>query len=228
MGDIADLVFDPDPEGQVLLKVLEHLALRSIRPLRDARRFHYSGGVYLLHYGGPHPLYRTIRAGTVSTPIYIGKSDQNVSSRLRNHCKTLQACFNLKLDDFTYQVLQLPAEWAVLVEALLHKQHNPCWIQRPFCGFGNNDPGGNRRGGKASNWDTLHPGRAWALGQDRSGEGAVLLKAAQERWLQENEGPIQAMFGVIDPETLSEHPENAMTLEEWFGLDSGAEEVAYG
>jgi hypothetical protein len=48
-----------------------------------------------------------------------------------------------------------------LAESLLIERYRPLW-NVVVDGFGNHDPGSGRHQGKRPNWDTLHPGRAWA------------------------------------------------------------------
>lgn len=47
------------------------------------------------------------------------------------------------------------------VEASLIRKHRPLW-NMVVDGFGNHDPGKGRYNQAKSEWDVLHPGRAWA------------------------------------------------------------------
>jgi len=47
------------------------------------------------------------------------------------------------------------------VEAELIRRYNPLW-NSTIDGFGNHDPGSGRYAQAPSEWNVLHPGRAWA------------------------------------------------------------------
>ena len=47
------------------------------------------------------------------------------------------------------------------VEAALIKLNKPLW-NTAMDGFGNHDPGSGRYEQAKSDWDVIHPGRAWA------------------------------------------------------------------
>jgi hypothetical protein len=57
--------------------------------------------------------------------------------------------------------LTVDAIWIPLGESLLINMFSPIWNVK-IDGFGNHDPGSGRKGQKKSQWDILHPGRAWA------------------------------------------------------------------
>ncbi len=48
------------------------------------------------------------------------------------------------------------------VEAALIRAYLPLW-NTAVDGFGNHDPGSGRYDQAPSEWDTLHPGRSWAM-----------------------------------------------------------------
>jgi hypothetical protein len=53
------------------------------------------------------------------------------------------------------------SDLVVPVEAALIRKHHPLW-NAVVDGFGNHDPGAGRYNQARSEWDVLHPGRAWA------------------------------------------------------------------
>jgi hypothetical protein len=68
---------------------------------------------------------------------------------------------NLNIEDFWCRFLVVDDIWIPLGESLLIQRHRPIWNSM-LDGFGNHDPGAGRHKGARPNWDTLHPGRAWA------------------------------------------------------------------
>ncbi len=133
-------------------------------------------GVYALYYRGDHPRYRAIKGKPV--PIYIGKAvptgsrtgsgvqkeERKLKARLNEHTKSIEHADNLSVRDFTCQFMVIPAEMSALipvVESTLIRQHRPLW-NAEIDGFGNHDPGKGRYKQAKSEWDILHPGRAWA------------------------------------------------------------------
>lgn len=146
-------------------------------------------GVYTLHYAGPFPPY----CGMGDTdPIYVGKADfpgkrqgrtsQKRSTtalyrRLSKHAESVEAVNNLDLADFRCRWLVLDSVWIGLTEQVLIAQYQPIW-NVVVDGFGNNDPGKGRWNQKRSQWDTLHPGRAWAYNLQDLGETSEEITTA--------------------------------------------------
>lgn len=152
------------------------------------------GGVYTIHYHGAYPAYANMED---EAPIYVGKADlpgrrqgRTVANRtfaalfrrLAKHAETLETAQNLSLQDFTCRWLVLDQVWIGLTEQVLISEYRPIW-NVVVDGFGNNDPGRGRHNQRCSQWDTLHPGRAWALnlkdGKDTDVE--ILAKIAEHR-----------------------------------------------
>lgn len=145
-------------------------------------------GVYALYYIGRDGIYQkfgeTINRTSYSVPIYIGKAvppgwrqsrvtssgtekSRSLFSRLSQHAKSIGAVKNLKACDFHCRFMIFEGEAQNMipsVEAALISQHNPLW-NSVVDGFGNHDPGKGRRAGRISDWDALHPGRAWTANQ---------------------------------------------------------------
>ena len=91
-----------------------------------------------------------------------GKTEsQALFGRLSEHADSITAGQDLELSDFTCRYLTVDAIWIPLGESLLINMFSPIW-NVIVDGFGNHDPGSGRKGQKKSQWDILHPGRAWA------------------------------------------------------------------
>lgn len=141
---------------------------------------HFTGsGVYGLYYCGDFEHYNPIVENNGDgTLIYIGKAvppgwrtARNQSTdrpvlyqRLREHNRSIEQCQNLNIRDFKCRFIILRDRESDLIsplEAELIRRHTPIWNSL-VDGFGNHDPGSGRYGQARSEWDVLHPGRAWA------------------------------------------------------------------
>jgi hypothetical protein len=137
------------------------------------------GGVYALYYNGDFPLYQKIYSQNKELPIYVGKAvlpgwrqgrgtvkenDPALYRRLGEHSRNINAAKNLELSHFSCKFVVLKSQEADListVEAAMTRRYNPLWNSH-IDGFGNHDPGKGRYEQAKSEWDALHPGRAWA------------------------------------------------------------------
>lgn len=144
-------------------------------PLRE--RFD-GPGVYALYYNGPFELYAPLRSPESTLPIYVGKAvlpgartggseardgtAVTLFTRLREHARSIGAVHNLALEDFRCRYLVAVPLWIVMAEQFLLRRYRPLW-NTSIDGFGNHPTGGRREAGERSWWDTVHPGRAWAL-----------------------------------------------------------------
>jgi len=137
-------------------------------------------GIYAIYYFGDNPLYELLSEFNrsdekIGWPIYVGKAipsggrkgvfskvakGKALYTRLHKHSKSISECENLNLDHFKCRYLTIDSIWIPLGEQLLIDKYKPIW-NSIIDGFGNNDPGKNRYGGKMSDWDKLHPGRDW-------------------------------------------------------------------
>ena len=115
------------------------------------------GGAYILNYWGPFPAYNNLG----DTPIYVGKAETHLYSRLAEHAASIDAAENLALDDFGCRWLVMDPVWINLTEQILIDRYRPVWND-VLRGFGNHDPGSGRLNSRRPRWDTVHPGRAWA------------------------------------------------------------------
>lgn len=169
-------------DKQILGKSITAALLRKKpTPLLAAESF-VGAGIYVIYYTGNFPAYKTIsqrnRGGAFKAPIYVGKAIPEggrkgllkpndevgpvLYKRLRMHADSIRwASKTLKLEDFFCRHLLLDDVWIPLGESLLIQRFAPVWNQ-VLDGFGSNVPGGRRRKGRRSAWDTVHRGRPWA------------------------------------------------------------------
>ncbi|MCX6844407.1 MAG: Eco29kI family restriction endonuclease [candidate division WOR-3 bacterium] len=82
--------------------------------------------------------------------------------RLQEHAESIEQTRDLDPDDFRCRHSFVDDIWISLAESLLIDLTQPVW-NCVLDGFGNHPVGKGRGRGKRSTWDTLHPGRAWAL-----------------------------------------------------------------
>lgn len=166
-------VLDPY-QPEVLGRIIGETMLEPPRQdLASLHRF-YGSGVYALYYVGDHPAYEPI-AGT-ETPIYAGKADpptplastpvvqgEKLSGRLKDHVKSIRAATNLRVEDFQCRFLVVRSGLQKAAEDFLLDYFHPIWAD-PICnGFGKHGDDPDRRSNTVSEWDTLHPGRSWAM-----------------------------------------------------------------
>ena len=168
-------ILDPsDPETMGTL-IANTLLAQPRKPLKDVARF-YGSGVYALYYRGDFDAYRPI-AGT-ETPIYVGKADpaehgadsvveqgERLSGRLRDHQRSIAAAENLRIEEFDCRYLVVKSAWQNTAETYLIDMFKPVWNNEVgICyGFGKHGDSSDTRKNTRSPWDTLHPGRPWAL-----------------------------------------------------------------
>lgn len=133
-------------------------------------------GIYAIYYHGEgEPAYSPISGA--ETPIYIGKADPKVPYaegtedqgpslhlRLKEHARSL-AIGDLKLADFRYRYATIQSGMQAAVEEFLIRLFKPIWNKEiKLCfGIGKHGDSSETRANKRSPWDTMHPGRKWAL-----------------------------------------------------------------
>lgn len=141
-------------------------------------------GVYAIYYTGKNPVYKKhaeLNRLSYGYPIYVGKavpkgwrqarvSDNQLSqskelfSRLREHSRSIGIVQGLELQDFSCRFVifeDASSDMISTIEAALIKLNIPLW-NTAVDGFGNHDPGSGRYEQAKSDWDVIHPGRAWA------------------------------------------------------------------
>ncbi len=154
-----------------------------VHSLPLAERF-LGTGVYALYYIGGYSLYEKyaeLNRLSYDFPIYVGKAvpkgwrqhrvsdtEENQSkelyNRLREHSRSIEDGAGIGLGDFLCRFVIFEKESSDMistVEAALIKRNRPLW-NSCLDGFGNHDPGRGRYEQARSDWDVIHPGRAWA------------------------------------------------------------------
>lgn len=172
--------FNPLDKKNLGENVAEAMLQQQIHPLPPEDPFS-GAGIYALYYEGSFPLYTDIARQNQDNqyrwPIYVGKAvppgarkggyglgsdpGQALFKRLVEHANSIEAAMNLDLADFRCRFLVVDDIWIPLAESLLVEMYSPLWNQK-IDGFGNHDPGKGRYKQKRSQWDIIHPGRAWA------------------------------------------------------------------
>jgi len=136
-------------------------------------------GVYVLYYDGMfyddllkescelyfaiHPIYvgKAVPTGWRNGRVSKKKISSNLWKRIQEHSNNIQQASNLDIKDFCCKYVVLDDDLIVPVEAKLIRNYKSLW-NACIDGFGNHHPGVNRLNQTKSDWDTLHPGRAWA------------------------------------------------------------------
>ena len=189
--DIQEHIFRSPQLQSMLLDAIRFFNGTPVHSLPLSVKFPGSG-VYALYYTGPHPAYQKLSAlnrTAFRLPIYVGKAvpaggrkglrqaletETSLHKRLGEHAKSIGQALAyaqahdvpnaLLPTDFYCRFVLVPGDEAGLIapiEAALIRQYQPLW-NAALDGFGNHDPGNGRYQQARSQWDTLHPGRAWA------------------------------------------------------------------
>ena len=174
-------------------------------PLPLVERFE-GAGVYALYYTGRFEPYRPI-AG-LEKPIYVGKAvpkggrkgavgldadappGRVLFGRLNKHAGSIEAAEILELEDFRCRADVVDPFYAVVAESLLIQKLTPIW-NRVVTGFGINAPGGRREKQYRSLWDTLHPGRAYAVRLTANPMDARAIRDLLRRFFEGKVEPIE-------------------------------------
>lgn len=141
-------------------------------------------GVYALYYTGKYRVYARygeLNRLSYNYPIYVGKavpkgwrqsraSDRpgaaasELHNRIKEHSRNIAAGNGIKVSDFSCRFVifeDAGSDMIGTIEAALVKLNRPLW-NTVVDGFGNHTPGVGRFEQAKSQWDVLHPGRAWA------------------------------------------------------------------
>ena len=141
-------------------------------------------GVYALYYTGDHPFYEkyaSLNRLAYGYPIYVGKAvpkgwrqarasdssstqSRELFKRLKQHSRSIDSGADLNIGHFSCRFVIFEQEGSDMIgtiEAALIKLNRPLW-NIAIDGFGNHDPGKGRYEQAKSDWDVIHPGRAWA------------------------------------------------------------------
>lgn len=179
--DRSKHIFHSDAFTEIIKDIIRFFNGTPIQYLPPSENF-IGTGVYALYYIGKSKYYsRLYELNRMSfcQPMYIGKAvprgwrqgrtqksvcSNELYTRLCEHRNSIESTKNLRLQDFFCRFMILENAEADLigtVEAALIRNYQPVW-NSCIDGFGNHDPGGGRYNQSRSEWDTLHPGRAWA------------------------------------------------------------------
>lgn len=170
--------YDPLDYENLADSVLRALLKQSLAPFPPEEE-RPAAGVYAIYYASGFQLYRPLVIDlrdpdpTSQHPIYVGcampskqHAGRELYARLQEHAKSIAQVRNLDPAHFHCRPLVVEDVWIRLAERTLIEHFKPVWND-VLKGFGIHDPGGGRRAGKLSLWDTLHPGRRWAPKQPR-------------------------------------------------------------
>ncbi len=168
-------VLDPSDPYTVGTVIATALLQQRRAPLGSVERF-YGSGVYAIYYLGEFPTYASVAA--TETPLYVGKADpadhsaetpeaqgERLSGRLRDHKRSVRNAENLNIEDFECRYLVVKSAWQGTAETYLIERFKPVWNNEiGICfGFGKHGDSSSTRKNTRSPWDTLHPGRPWAM-----------------------------------------------------------------
>jgi hypothetical protein len=181
--DRAKHVYRNDEFAEMVKDAIRFLNGTPVRSIPPSESF-FGAGVYAFYYTGDHPPYAEVKKRNrleYSCPIYVGKAvprgwrqsrvsgiaagqGRELHSRIREHSRTIDIADSLSLDDFKCRFVifeDIASDMIGTVEAALIKLKQPLW-NTTVDGFGNHTPGKGRFGQAKSDWDVIHPGRAWA------------------------------------------------------------------
>lgn len=168
-------VLDPSDPEVVGRLIADTLLVQERHELGDIPKF-YGSGIYALYYNGSFNAYQPI--AKTETPIYLGKADPAESraatpteqgtrlwNRLNDHQRSIKPTDNLDVSDFECRFLVVRSAWQGTAEIYLIRRFMPIWNnEMKICyGFGKHGDDPGTRANTRSPWDTLHPGRKWAL-----------------------------------------------------------------
>ncbi|MEP2705222.1 MAG: Eco29kI family restriction endonuclease [Roseibium sp.] len=173
--DLPESFFDPTEPRLIGHFVALALIAQDRRPLGEISKA-YGSGVYAIYYKGPAEIYAPL-SGT-ETPIYVGKAEPpenaktvldqgtKLTDRLTEHRKNIDKVAGIELSDFECRALAVQSGYESSAEKHLIRLFEPIWNNETKILFGlgkHGDSAATRKNNK-SPWDTIHPGRPWAMG----------------------------------------------------------------
>ncbi|MDO3068262.1 Eco29kI family restriction endonuclease [Mycobacteroides abscessus] len=184
--------FNPLDMANLAQSIVTRIEQMDPTPLNDVPSFK-GAGVYAIYYTGnsdPYSQLGAVNSASPRYPVYVGKavpaggrrgleavehtSTTALVSRIRQHAKSVQAADNLDIGDFVVRWLVVEDIWIPLGESAMIRRYRPVW-NALLDGFGNHDPGKGRINGIRSMWDTVHPGRIWAVKYPARGDTAAQI-----------------------------------------------------
>lgn len=165
-----------DPTNPSLIGNFIGIALLAQPKVRldEVEPFHGSG-VYAIYYNGSFPSYKPLRHS--EQPIYVGSSSpddalattaraqgKKLHRRLKEHVRSIGRTRNLQVRDFECRYLVVHTGWEASAEKFIIDMFHPIWNDDAgIChGIGKHGDRKKRSNGR-SPWDTMHPGRHWAM-----------------------------------------------------------------
>lgn len=176
-----DHIFDPSNPNYMGRFTASAMLVQSRHPLGEVEKF-YGSGVYAIYYTGKFAAYSELSGS--ETPIYCGKADPSVahasdpseqglalSRRINEHKKSITAVSDeggLRVEDFEVRYLVTSSGFQTTAETFLINYFRPIWNKETkICfGIGKHGDDATTRSNKKSPWDTIHPGRKWAYGNE--------------------------------------------------------------
>jgi hypothetical protein len=181
--DRSEHVYKNDAFAELVKDAIRFFNGTPVHTLPPPESFHGTG-VYSIYYTGKNPIYKKyaeLNRLSYSYPIYVGKavpkgwrqarvSDsldsqfKELFGRLREHSRSIGITHEFELQDFSCRFVifeDASSDMISTIEAALIKLNMPLW-NTAVDGFGNHDPGSGRYEQAKSDWDVIHPGRAWA------------------------------------------------------------------
>ena len=200
--------YDPLNPGNLGASIEGALLSSACGPLPPPNPFR-GAGIYAIYYRGRYPLYAPISSPSCDVPIYVGKAvppgsrrgaegeepdpDQVLWRRLVQHGQSIEQAQNLDIADFACRYLVVEHGLFIpLGESLAIRRFTPLWNSGPIAGFGIHNPGSGRSNQERSAWDTLHPGRPWAVALAPPSRGPNQLAEAVRLYLAGRLPPIVA------------------------------------
>ncbi|MER5677143.1 Eco29kI family restriction endonuclease [Streptomyces sp. NPDC002238] len=131
---------------------------RAPEPLDEVSPVHGSG-IYALYYCGANPLYAEISSPDCLVPVYVGQARPaggrkgtaeekpdatTLWDRIYEHKQSLHQAHDLEIADFRVRYLVAIEAFVSIAERVIIRHHRPVW-NSIVDGFGNHDPGANRR-----------------------------------------------------------------------------------
>jgi hypothetical protein len=157
---LRSLVLGGDARAMSVLRDIFVGELESLpmKKFGDGALVHRSG-IYALYYLDPeHPVYARTDP---MTPVYVGQATSHLGSRVASLMQSIKQTA-LHVESCRVRVLPVDDCFISCAERLLLEHFKPLW-NCVLTGIGNHAPGKGRTAQVRSDWDTLHPGRPWAL-----------------------------------------------------------------
>lgn len=173
-NELPDSFFDPTEPSLIGNFVALALVAQDRKRLESLPRF-YGSGVYAIYYTGQAQLYSAIT--NTETPIYVGKADPKgdpktaidqgtkLADRLNEHRRNIDKVAGIEIEDFECRALAVQSGYQAAAESHLIRLFRPIWNNETgiLYGLGKHGDAATTRANNKSPFDTVHPGRKWAM-----------------------------------------------------------------